>query len=179
MRKSIIFDVVKKVGIISDTHSYFDPKLKDFFADVDEIWHAGDIGDCKVIEELRRIHPVIAVYGNIDDPHADEDCKLNQIFFCESIKVLITHIGGYPGKYSSRLKLIFKEHPDIRIVVCGHSHIAKVMPDHHYRHLHINPGAAGREGFHIFRTVIRIQIDGEKIHDVELIELGKRGAIYV
>jgi putative phosphoesterase len=179
VRKSIIFDVVKKIGILSDTHGYFDPKLKDVFADVDEIWHAGDIGDNKVLEELRQIHPVIAVYGNIDNPHADEDCKLNQIFSCESKKVLITHIGGYPGKYSSRVKKILKEQPDIGIVVCGHSHITKVMPDHKFHHLHINPGAAGREGFHTFRTVIRIQIDGNKIHHVELIELGKRGAIYV
>ncbi len=169
---------MKKIGIISDTHGYFDPKLKDIFAEVDEIWHAGDVGDMDVLKELRRIHPVVAVYGNIDNPHADECCKLNQIFFCEAKKVLITHIGGFPGKYSSRMKSIFKEHPDIGIVVCGHSHIAKVMPDHQFHHIYINPGAAGREGFHIFRTVIRLQVDGDKIHNVELIELGKRGAIY-
>lgn len=169
---------MKKIGIISDTHGYFDEKLKKVFAGVDEIWHAGDIGDMKVLHELRRLHPVKAVYGNIDDPNGDEECKQDLIFECENKKVLITHIGGYPGKYTSRVKSLLKAHPDIGIVVCGHSHIAKVMPDQHYHHIHFNPGAAGREGFHVMRTVLRLQIDGDKIDHLELIELGKRGAIY-
>jgi putative phosphoesterase len=166
-----------RIGIISDTHSYFDPKIIPFFSEVDMIWHAGDIGNINVLNQLKSIKRTIAVYGNIDDKNMDDDLELNQIFTCENIKVLITHIAGYPEKYSSRVKTILKEQKDIKLVVCGHSHIAKVMQDKQFNHLHINSGAAGREGFHIMRTIMRMCIDGDKISNLEIIELGKRGII--
>lgn len=165
---------MKKIGLLSDTHSYFDEKIYDYFREVDEIWHAGDIGSMDVVEKLEAFKPLRAVYGNIDDATIRTAFPLNNIFMCEEMKVWITHIGGYPGRYNSRIREEMTLHkPDIFIT--GHSHILKIMPDRKNDLLHINPGAAGISGFHKIKTMVRFAIDGKNIEAMEVIELGKRG----
>ena len=165
---------MKKVGIISDTHGYIDQRILDHFADVDEIWHAGDIGIPEVSDKLASLKPFRAVYGNIDGAEIRRIYPLNQLFEFEGIKVFITHIGGYPGRYDARVKAIIKaEKPDLYI--CGHSHICKVMRDQENNLLHINPGAAGIHGFHQMRTIVTLHIEKGKMKDLKVIELGKRG----
>jgi len=135
-----------KIGLISDTHSYFNPKINEYFEAVDEIWHAGDIG------KLQR-----------------KQLEEEEIFTCESVKVLMLHIAGYPGRYNKRTYHLCKKHqPDL--VICGHSHILKVLRDHHLNHLHINPGAAGKVGIHKICTVIRFEIEGINIQNLEVVE---------
>lgn len=159
---------------MSDTHSHLDPKVKLYFEECDEIWHAGDIGNIKIADELEAFKPFKAVYGNIDENTAVEHkYPLDLQFECEGVKVWITHIGGYPGKYSPRVrKLIQANPPDI--FICGHSHILKVMRDPVLRTLHINPGACGIEGWHKVKTLIRFTLDAGQIKDMEVIELGTK-----
>lgn len=165
---------MKKIGLLSDTHSYFDEKIYQYFSEVDEIWHAGDIGSMQVVETLEAFKPLKAVYGNIDNATIRAAFPLNNVFMCEEVKVWITHIGGYPGRYNKRVK---SEMPEIQpdLFITGHSHILKIMPDRKNDLLHINPGAAGISGFHKIKTMVRFVIDGKKIEAMEVIELGKRG----
>ncbi len=165
-----------RIGLLSDTHSYLDEKIFDYYKEVDEIWHAGDIGSMEVVEKLEAFKPLRAVYGNIDDTKIRTSFPLNNIFECEELKIWITHIGGYPGRYNKRVREEMTVHnPDIFIT--GHSHILKIMPDKKHDLLHINPGACGIVGFHRMKTMVRFAIDGKKIKDMEVIELGLRGAI--
>lgn len=165
---------MKKILLLSDTHSYIDDRIVHYAEQADEVWHAGDIGDLKVTDTLKKIKPLQAVYGNIDDAKARTEFPLNNVFTCEGMKIWITHIGGYPGKYSTRIKEGFLEFkPDI--FICGHSHILKVQFDKQYNCLTMNPGAAGTHGFHQMRTMLRFEINQGKIQNLEVIELGKRG----
>ena len=167
---------MKKIGLLSDTHSYLDEKIFEYFAEVDEIWHAGDIGSIEVIDTLEAFKPLRAVYGNIDNAQIRARCPLNNRFECEDVKVWITHIGGYPGRYNKRIREEMPlDTPDLFIT--GHSHILKIMPDKKHDLLHINPGACGIVGFHKIKTMVRFAVEGKKIKDMEVIELGKRGAI--
>lgn len=163
-----------RIGLLSDTHGWLDPSLPNYFAACDEIWHAGDIGTLAVLEELEAHKPVRAVYGNIDGADIRAVVPENQIFRLSGLSVVMTHIGGYPGKYQARARALLDEHrPDLYI--CGHSHILKVMPDRRRDLLHINPGASGRHGFHHLRTAVRFSITEGRVEQLEVIELGKRG----
>lgn len=165
-----------RIGLLSDTHGWLDPAVFDYFAECDEVWHAGDIGTMDVLEQLEAFRPVRAVYGNIDDAQIRTATVENQIFTLEGLSVVMTHIGGYPGRYNARVRELLDTHqPDLYI--CGHSHILKVMPDHKRQLLHINPGACGRHGFHKMRTLVRFAIRDEKVTDLEVVELGKRGKL--
>jgi len=162
-----------RIGLLSDTHGHFDDRFYELFADVDQIWHAGDIGDWDVLEKMCAFKPVVAVYGNIDPPQMKRKLKERETFFCESVKVYMTHIGGYPGRYAPQEKPIIKSSkPDLYIA--GHSHILKVMYDKDLNLLHMNPGACGIYGFHTIRTAIRFTIDGADIKNLEVIELGQK-----
>jgi putative phosphoesterase len=165
-----------KIGLLSDTHGWIHPRLFDHFSEVDEIWHAGDIGSIETADALAAYKPLRAVYGNIDDTQVRKVYKENLKFKIEEINVWLTHIGGTPGHYDRRVRTsIYEEPPDL--FICGHSHIAKVMYDKKGGFLYINPGAAGYNGFHKYMTAIRFQIDGKKIHSLELIELGERAKV--
>ena len=167
---------MKRIGLLSDTHSYFDEKIYDYFQKVDEIWHAGDIGSMEVLEKLEAFKPLRAVYGNIDNATIRRSFPLDNKFKCEEVKVWITHIGGYPGRYNKRVREEMPlEMPDLFIT--GHSHILKIMHDPKFDLLHINPGACGISGFHKIKTMVRFVIDGKKIESMEVIELGQRGAL--
>jgi putative phosphoesterase len=160
---------MKRIGLLSDTHTYLHPGIFEFFRDCDEVWHAGDIGNLETITRLAAFKPVKAVYGNIDGQAVRASCPEVQRFMCEDVNVLMIHIGGYPGRYEKKAKiLIEKEHPDI--FISGHSHILKVMPDKKYNLLHINPGAAGKFGLHQKITFLRFVIDGNDIRDLEISE---------
>lgn len=167
---------MKKIALIADNHSYYGEEVTEHLVDVDEIWHAGDIGDLASIEKYREMVTFRAVYGNIDDKNTQFIFKLNEIFMCEGIKVFMTHIGGYPGKYNARVsKIIREEKPNLYI--CGHSHICKVMPDKDNDLLHMNPGAYGHHGFHRVRTILKFEINEGKIQNLRAVELGLRGTI--
>ena len=157
---------------MSDTHSHLDPKIFEYFKDVDEIWHAGDIGKFEVVEKLETFKPFKAVYGNIDDAKMRATFPLDLRWDCEGMDVWMTHIGGYPPKYKSS---IIKKWKDIQpqIFICGHSHILKVMYDKSRECLHLNPGACGKHGFHKVRAMLRFTIDGTKIENLEVIEFKK------
>lgn len=159
------------IGIISDTHGVFSDEFKRFFDPVDEIWHAGDFGsDINFVHSISAFKPLVGVYGNCDAQEIRFECPLTQLFNCEDIKVLMTHIGGYPGHYPINVRaMIDRHHPDI--FVCGHSHILKVMNDHEHNLLAINPGAAGLQGWHLERTALRLHVDGKDIHDMEVFRL--------
>lgn len=165
---------MKRIGLLSDTHSYLDKKILYYFEECDEIWHAGDIGDVSVADQLEASRPFRAVYGNIDDEKIRVRYPENLRFECEGMDVLITHIGGYPGRYNKRVREILREDPP-DLYICGHSHILKIMPDKKLDLLHINPGACGVHGFHKVRTIVRFTIKDAKIEDLEVIELGLRG----
>ena len=166
-----------KIGVLSDTHGWVDPAVYEHFAGVDEIWHAGDAGNFDVITELEAFKPFKAVWGNCDDFKVRRATKEYLCFTAGRKRVLIIHIGGYPGRYSPRaLELINECKPDI--FVCGHSHIVKVIFDKKYNMLCINPGSAGRTGMHKVMTMLRFSIEDEKICDMEVIEFGKRGRSY-
>jgi uncharacterized protein len=165
-----------KIGLLSDTHGWIHPRLFDHFADCDEIWHAGDIGNVETADRLSSFKPLKAVYGNIDDAVIRSIYKENLIFMAEEIRVWLTHIGGTPGHYDRRILPALNENPP-DLFICGHSHIAKVMNDKKSGFLYMNPGAAGYNGFHKYMTAIRFYIDGKNIHDLELIELGERGRV--
>ncbi len=160
---------MKRIGLLSDTHGWLNPAVFDFFKDCDEIWHVGDIGCTDVADSLSSFKPLRAVYGNIDDQKIRLMFPKINIFTIENVKVMMTHIGGYPNHYEPGIKeLIIKEKPNI--FISGHSHILKVMNDHNLNLLHINPGAAGNTGFHKVITMLRFQIDGSEIKNMELYE---------
>lgn len=159
--------------LLSDTHSHMDDTILKYVAQADEVWHAGDIGDLKVTDAIKQLKPLRAVYGNIDDDKARMEFPLNNRFFCEGVDVWITHIGGYPGKYNQAIRQEITANPP-KLFICGHSHILKVQFDQKLNLLHMNPGAAGISGFHQVRTMLRFEIDGEKIQNLEVIEIGKR-----
>ena len=164
---------MKKIGILSDTHSCWDDRFAKHFAECDEIWHAGDVGDISVIRRLEEIVPVVrAVSGNIDHGEVCRRCKELEIFEIEGVKVLMTHIGGYPGRYSPGMKRMLFEN-QINLMVTGHSHILKVMRDPKRDMLVINPGAAGIQGFHVVRTALRFRLDQGRISDMEVFELDR------
>ena len=163
-----------KIGLLSDTHSHMDDQILKHFKECDEIWHAGDIGDRKIMEPLQEIAPVVAVYGNIDDASLRIEFPEDQIFVRNKHKIYMTHIGGYPGRYKSRAKLIIQEERP-QIFICGHSHILKVISDPVEGLLHMNPGACGHHGFHKVRTLLRFDLYETGIANLEVIELGKRG----
>jgi hypothetical protein len=166
-----------KIGLLSDTHSFLDPKIIDHFKNVDEIWHAGDIGDKKVLEDLQQIKKVKAVFGNIDDNELTHKLPEDLWFEVEGCTIWMTHIGGAPPNYNPRIKKMLKEKTP-NVFICGHSHILRVMRDKNYSNmLYINPGAAGQHGFHIMKTIIRFEILSGQVKNMEVIELGKRGAI--
>jgi len=164
---------MKKILLLSDTHGYLDDRILKYAAEADELWHAGDIGTTAVSDSLKNITPLKAVYGNIDGAEVRKEFPLNNRFMCEEVDVWITHIGGYPGRYSPAVKEEIKANPP-RIFISGHSHILKVMNDKKLGLLHMNPGAAGKQGFHQVRTMLRFKIDGKDIKDLEVIELGKK-----
>jgi putative phosphoesterase len=164
---------MQRIALLSDTHNYLDPNIFKYFEPCDQIWHAGDVGTISITDELSKIKPLIAVYGNIDGQDLRNVHPKNQHFKCEEVQVFMTHIGGYPNRYSfDALEEIKKESP--KLFICGHSHILKVMFDDKYKLLHINPGAAGIHGFHKVKTMVRFTIDKDKIKDLEVIELGER-----
>jgi uncharacterized protein len=164
---------MKKILLLSDTHSHLDDTILKYVQQADEVWHAGDIGDLKVTDTLKKLKLLRGVYGNIDSADARLEFPLNNRFMCEEVSVWITHIGGYPGRYNPNIKKDMAENPP-QLFICGHSHILKVMFDKKYNLLHMNPGACGKSGFHQVRTMLRFIIDGDKIKDLEIVELGKR-----
>jgi hypothetical protein len=166
-----------KIGLLSDTHSFLDERIAHHFKDCDEVWHAGDVGDFKLIEQLEKFKPLRGVYGNIDDQKVRQALPLDLHFEIEGIQVFITHIGGSPPRYANGIKQKLKEFQPA-LFICGHSHILKVMPDHSLnKMLFMNPGAAGHHGFHKVRTLLRFDISEAKIQNLEVIELGSRGLI--
>ena len=164
---------MKKILLLSDTHSYIDDAILKYVDQADEVWHAGDIGDLIVTDTLKKRKPLRAVFGNIDDDKARLEFPLHNRFFCEGVDVWITHIGGYPGKYNPNIRKELIKNPP-KLFICGHSHILKVIFDKKLNLLHMNPGAAGKSGFHVIRTMLRFVIDGDKIKDLEIIEIEKR-----
>lgn len=166
-----------KIGLLSDTHTFLDEKIFEYFKDVDQIWHAGDIGNDELADQLEAFKPLRAVYGNIDGGKLRIRYPEDQIFSVEGVSVWMTHIGGYPPRYTSRVKTaIMKYNP--KLFICGHSHILKIMPDKKRPgSLCINPGAAGKHGFHIEKTIVRFELTEGKIKNLEVIKLGKRAKI--
>ena len=164
---------MKRIGLISDTHGYLDESVFHYFAECDEIWHAGDFGGIELADQLASFKPLRAVYGNIDGQDVRIVHPEHQFFECEGMKVWMTHIGGYPGKYPAKVKeTLLNYQPDL--FICGHSHILKVIYDKNLHFLHLNPGAAGKHGWHKVRTLLRFNIFDKKIHNLEAIELGSR-----
>lgn len=164
---------MKHIGLLSDTHGFINDRIFHHFESCDEIWHAGDIGNIETLEALERWKPVRAVFGNVDGHQVRAAAPEVQHFKCEGMKVIIKHIGGYPGRYDPSIRNILHMHtPDL--FISGHSHILKVMPDKKLNLLHINPGAAGNTGIHKVITIVSFNIDGKHIRNLEVIELGKR-----
>jgi len=162
-----------KILLLSDTHGHMDKTILKYAAQADEIWHAGDIGSLSVTDQLEALKPVRAVHGNIDEHVIQKEFPENNRFMCEGVDVWITHIGGYPNRYNVRVREEIRNNPP-KLFICGHSHILKVMNDKKLNLLHMNPGACGKHGFHQMRTMLRFVINGDKISDLEVIELGKR-----
>jgi putative phosphoesterase len=159
-----------QIGILSDTHGFVHPRVLDFFSGVDEIWHAGDQGNIKLASQLLDFKPLRAVYGNIDGQDVRIEYPEIQLFQIEQVKVLMIHIGGYPGRYDSSARaLIEQEKP--KLFICGHSHILKVMYDKKHNLLHINPGAAGKYGIHRSITAVRLIIDNGNMRDLEVLDI--------
>ena len=167
---------MKRIGLLSDTHGYLDERILFFLGECDEIWHAGDIGNTETADVLSKLRLFRAVYGNADGYPLRAEYPKHQRFLCEKVDVLMTHIGGYPKHYSSEILNFFKVNTP-NLFISGHSHILKVIYDEKYKLLYINPGAAGIQGFHQVRTLVRFTVDKSDIKDLEVIELGKRGAI--
>ncbi len=163
---------MKKILLLSDTHSYIDDHILGHAQQADEVWHAGDIGDLKVTDALKKIKPLRAVFGNIDDSEARQEFPLNNRFVCEGVDVWITHIGGYPGRYSPAIREAIRANPP-KLFICGHSHILKVIPDKKLGLLHMNPGAIGKHGFHKVRTMLRFTVDAGKIDNLEVIQVDR------
>lgn len=162
-----------RIGLLSDTHGYLDDAIFKHFDQCDEIWHAGDFGNIELADRLAAYKPLRGVYGNIDDKDVRLVYPRHLKFVCEDVRIWMTHIGGYPGKYHPEIKAeLFSDPPGI--FISGHSHILKVMYDKKSGALHLNPGAAGKQGWHKIRTLLRFSITGERIHDLEIIELGNK-----
>ncbi len=159
-----------KIGLLSDTHSFLDQRIYEHFAACDEIWHAGDIGSTAVADALAAFKPLRAVYGNIDGAELRQMFPAINRFRCEEVEVLLTHIGGYPGKYAPEIRTQLINNPP-QLFIAGHSHILKVQFDKKLNFLHINPGAAGKYGFQAVQTLVRFDIDGKNIQNLEVIEL--------
>ncbi len=167
------FSFMKRIGILSDTHGLIDDLIFKHLDECDEIWHAGDIGTIEVADQLNLFRPLKAVFGNIDNHTVRGSFPELNSFECENTSVLIKHIVGYPGKYDPRMKDVLVNYSP-NLLVAGHSHILKVMFDKKHNLLFINPGAAGKNGFHHLRTLVRLTIDGNEFKDLEVVELGKR-----
>ena len=163
---------MKKIGLLSDTHSYLDDAVFKYFEDCDEVWHAGDFGTLDVVEKLQAFKPFRGVYGNIDAKDVRMVCPEHARFECEGVDVWMTHIGGYPGRYSSLVKAEITANPP-KLFICGHSHILKVQYDQKLQLLHLNPGAAGKHGWHKVRTLMRFELNAGKIENLEVIEFGE------
>ncbi len=164
---------MKKILLLSDTHSYMDDKILHYCKDVDEVWHAGDIGSLKVTDKIKQVAKLRAVYGNIDDKTIRAEFPLDQKFTIEDVPVWITHIGGYPYRYDQRIKEIITKNPP-KLFISGHSHILKVQFDKKLNLLHLNPGSVGKYGIHKVRTMLRFAIDNKEIKNLEIIEIEKR-----
>lgn len=166
-----------KIGLLSDTHSHLDENIFFHFKECDEIWHAGDIGDIALIEKLEQFKPLRAVHGNIDPPELRYRYPEDLRFSCGSLNVLMTHIGGSPPHYNPRAKSLLKEHTP-HLFICGHTHILKIMKDPAFQGmLFINPGAAGNHGFHTMKTLVRFDVQGQRVENLQVIEMGKRGKL--
>ncbi len=160
------------IGLISDTHCFFDQKLKDFLSPVDTIWHAGDFGNIETVDEIAAFKPLVGVHGNCDDYKIRLCQPYTQFFTIEGMKVLMMHIGGYPGRWDYKAYQLINAHlPDI--FICGHSHILKIINDKQLNMICINPGAAGIQGFHTLRTALRFKIENGKLSDMEVAEWTK------
>ena len=164
---------MKKILLLSDTHGYIDDHIMEYVNESDEVWHAGDVGSIDVTDKISKIKLLRAVYGNIDGAELRTSFPKDLVFTCEGVKVFMTHIGGRPGRYAKGIGQQIKSVKP-KLFICGHSHILKVMYDKKLSLLHMNPGAAGKNGFHKVRTLLRFTIDGREIKDLEVIELGKR-----
>jgi putative phosphoesterase len=163
-----------RIALLSDTHGHLDSGILEAVDSCDQIWHAGDVGNIEVIDQLEALKTCKGVYGNIDDHKIRTVWPKDQFFECDGLKVFMTHIGGYPPKYTTEVKKSLITHKP-GLYICGHSHILKVMPDKALGLIHMNPGACGHHGFHKIRTILRFSITQGRIHDVEVVELGLRG----
>ena len=163
---------MKKIGLLSDTHGFLDDKVFEHFKDCDEVWHAGDIGTVEVADRLAAFKPLRAVYGNIDSDKLRVMFKQHERWMCEGVDVWMTHIGGYPGKYAREVKPEIFMHPP-KLFISGHSHILKVVNDKYMHLLHINPGAAGRQGWQTVPTIVLITLDKGAVTGCEVVELSK------
>lgn len=164
---------MKIIGLLSDTHGYWDEKYEKYLSPCDEVWHAGDIGSLELANRFEAFKPFRAVYGNIDDYKTRIAYLQTLRFTIEKVEVLMTHIGGYPGRYDPSIRTELTAHPP-KLFISGHSHILKVMYDQKLECLHINPGAAGKSGFHSVRTLLRFVLEEGDIKDLEVIEIGKQ-----
>lgn len=162
-----------KIGLISDTHGFLDERVYHHFKDCDEIWHAGDIGENQVLEKLQNFKPTRAVFGNIETTAMQNNLPEYISFEAGGVQVFMIHIGGKPPRYAKGVKALIKEHQP-KVFICGHSHILKVMMDKELNTLYMNPGAAGKQGFHQMRTLLRFDVEDGSIKNLEVIELGKR-----
>jgi hypothetical protein len=170
---SVFEKQMKKILLLSDTHSYIDEQILKFVNQADEVWHAGDVGSMSVIDTIKKLKPLRAVYGNIDNYLIRTELDLDLWFSVEGVTVFMTHIGGYPNRYEARVKQVLeKEKP--KLFICGHSHILKVIYDKKLNVLHMNPGAAGKHGFHNIRTMLQFCLHKGEILNLEIIELEKR-----
>jgi putative phosphoesterase len=165
---------MKKILLLSDTHSFIDDQILKFVKQADEVWHAGDIGNLKVTDKIKELKPLRAVFGNIDDAAARAEFPLDNKFSLENVSVWITHIGGYPNRYNQRIREEIKINSP-KIFIAGHSHILKVQFDKKLNLLHLNPGAAGKHGFHKIRTMLRFELTNGEVKNLEIIELETRG----
>lgn len=172
---TLILHVMTRIGLISDTHNFLDEAVLQHFGSCDEIWHAGDFGSIAIAERLQALKPLKGVYGNIDGRDVRSVYPESLRWTCEEVEVYMTHIGGYPPRYTPVVRKELTARPP-QLFICGHSHILKILYDEKLRCLHMNPGAAGNQGWHKVRTIIRFTIDGKHMKDCEVIELGKRGA---
>ena len=165
-------NTMTRIGLLSDTHSFLDPQIFTHFEDCDEIWHAGDVGDLLIIDQLKAFRPLRIVCGNID--REASDLPSHQRFTLEGLDIWITHIGGSPPRYNPAIRPVLQRNPPA-VFICGHSHILKVVRDPVMNNLlFINPGAAGKTGFHVIRTVLRFSIDSGQVKDMQVIQLGKK-----
>ncbi|MFP4556339.1 MAG: metallophosphoesterase family protein [Bacteroidales bacterium] len=164
---------MKRIGLISDTHGHWDKKIAGFLKNCDEVWHAGDIGNLEIAEQLEDFKPLRAVYGNIDDARIRSKYPKMLRFNCEDVDILITHIGGYPGRYEKEILAEIKQNPP-KLFISGHSHILKVIYDKKHDLLHMNPGAAGLSGFHTLKTALRFTINNNNIANLEILEIPRR-----